>query len=230
MERKIIMMLVAVVVVIRVCVYFMMNNELNQATFTNTHAQIFSTGLGGASAPNAASKATTYLDPTRKIVSFGPNGDIDHSLTLGDIMQNAYYFAAKAYLAAKQDINTAFNNAGISTTTQNQYINEKINKLNLNVRYLNGALLGSTGNTNTTTGAVIPPTALLQPAYATSQLDQRYTRKNVLYKIIVGPTQPTAGQSLTMDWNWSGGSNEWTGYVPKASGGTTSNAKFKFID
>ncbi len=236
MERKIIMMLVAVVVVIGVCVYFMMNNELAQATFTNTHAQIFGSGEGGEPVPASATIATTdtspgsaatpYLDPTRKIVSFGPNGDIDDSLTLGDIMQNAYYLAAKAYQAAKGDIDTAFSNAGISQTNQNQNLTNKMNNLITNVSRINTSMVGASG-ANSVNG-LNPPYAndLINAAPLRNRFqsiyDVRYVRKGQEYAINVGPGNYNGG--ATNNYLYASGDNY------RAAWNGTSNARWKFVD
>ena len=244
MERKNIMILVAVLVVIGVCVYFMMFNELNEDTFTSTHAEIFGTGgsEGGLPGIGDVSLGTTfnvllesaqkpYLDPNRKIVTFDSNGDIDDSITIGDVMQNAYYLAAKAYLAAKGDINAAFSNAGIPQNEEGQKLADKISALNTNVSRINVAMVGQTYSDANT--VLNPPP---QDVYTTSEslretfktvYDNKYIKKGENYHFMIGPGNVSANQQLSMAWN--DGMHVMRNTGPSSIANQT-NQKFRIID
>jgi hypothetical protein len=218
----------------------MMTNELTNAgsvyagnpTFTATRSNIFGGSGGQMAAHNAVQPATTplgsfatvasqkELDPTRKIVSFGTSGDIDDSLTLGDIMQNAYYLASRAYVASQENVaavRQSILGPLTTATATDQNVVARLNSLTAAVGKINLALTGKSGivdapDTTFTTGP--DPTILTEgiasgdyskpmrgnhPSQAElngsspARVASKYLVKNANYRWVIGPGGSSTG-------------------------------------
>jgi hypothetical protein len=153
---------------------------------TDAHTTTGATGgASGTIYPGFAPLTSTLpsvkkVDPNRTIISFGPDGEIDDRLTLGDIMQNAYYLAEKSYLDAKQYTDNSFANVGFNTSVPNQNMQTNIQNINSNVALINKAMTSDNHATGSGKGTILKGTAKLTDFTGNSST---FMRKEHPYKI-----------------------------------------------
>ena len=134
-------MLMVVVAVVGMCIYFMMSREsaIGYQNLRAGHSVAGASGQANVVVPPGIS--TAYTD--YKIISFDPQtGDIDDTITLGNITQNAYYLAEQGRLDMMDTVG-ALNTT--SSAARND-LNTKITNLSNAIKGINKALVGETGN------------------------------------------------------------------------------------
>lgn len=230
MDRKKVIMLMVVVAVVGLCIYFMMSREsaVGDDKLRAGHPVAGASGRKEHVVPPGIS--TTYMGPhaenvksvakTNKIISFDPQtGDIDDTITLGDITQNAYYLAEQGRLDMMEKSNVA--------QLDRNFLNNKINNLADAIKSINYGLMGST---------LGDPAAGYSPAnHALIRKTSALTRADTDYKIIISGQQRSPGEDLGTRWVWTdlgdkGGGKQGlsTPLNTGKQGGVGSGAAFKF--
>lgn len=198
MDAKKVIMLMVVVVVICICLYFMSTVSFN-TQLQNAHTLAGATGT----VVNPVSLGFDSSLKEHKIILFDQQtGDINDTVTLGNIMQNAYYLAENSYLtakaSAKQYTDTSFSNVGFNTSVPNQHMQTNIQNLNQNVAAINAAMTGNAYANIGSKGTVLKGTAKLSDFTGKSS---KFMRKEHPYKIQpmssgAGSNQAQAGTYL----------------------------------
>jgi hypothetical protein len=196
MDRKKVIMLMVVVAVVGMCIYFMMSREsaLGGANLQAGHAVAGATGeTSGTIYPGFAPltvsgmSSVKKVDPNRTIISFSQDGEIDDRLTLGDIMQNAYYLAEQGRLDMEEKSNAAH--------LARNLLEIKINNLADAIKSINYGLMGST---------LGDPAAGYSPAnHALIRKTSALTRADTDYKIVISGQQRSVGEDLGTRWTWT---------------------------
>jgi hypothetical protein len=218
-------MLMVVVAVVGMCIYFMMSREsaTGDTNLRAGHSVAGASGQKNAVVPPGIS--TTYtggnvksVANTNKIISFDPQtGDIDDTITLGDITQNAYYLAEQGRLDMMEKSNAA--------ATARGQLNTKINNLANAIQSINYALTGSTLGNPMLPLSSANNAKLIGARGATPKI----VRADTDYKIIISGDQRSVGEDLNTVYNE--GYNYGVKSVPVNSGkqgGVNSGAAFKF--